>query len=62
MRQLSIGRCIMLALWMIVVLINAEMPWDINEYIEVVILFVALLSIEVLGEAIERKLKKSRQS
>lgn len=54
MKNYSIGRIIMVVLWALIVLGIAVLPYEINDYLEVVMLIIALMSIEVAGEAIDR--------
>ena len=55
--EYSPGRLIILVLWILVVLIITKLPYNINDYLEVFMIIVAFMSIQVLGERIDRIIK-----
>ena len=55
--EYSPGRLIILVLLILVVLIITKLPYNINDYLEVFMIIVAFMSIQVLGERIDRIIK-----
>lgn len=61
MRRYSRGKISMLILWVLAVIIIQQLPYNINDYLEVVMLIVALISIPIFGERIDRIIIRARR-
>ena len=53
----STGRVIILVLWGVAAFGITYLPYEINDYLEVVMLIVAFISIQVFGETIDERIE-----
>ena len=56
----SIGRTLVLSLWVVYVVIIVALPYQVNLWVHIFTIIVALISIEEFGEKIDKAIKRRK--